>query len=409
MSLPAESKLQHLEKVFASFTQVSTALNDSYGELEKQVVCLNRELAVARSSRIKVLRDKEQLAVKLSTLMDALPGGILVTDHNDKVIQENPAIAEIFGHSAISKQWQSFLEENVSQYTQHLQTYSLKNHRHISISSRKFGEQQGQIILITDITDNIKLQLQVNQDKKLREMGEMTGRLAHQVRTPISSAILYLSQLKNSNHDQNSMTSYVGKIRNRLEQVEKLINSMLHYIRNGANEREQCSLEDIINSVVADYSPLVSELKGNIRFQCNTRHPYCLGNPFELKNALSNLVDNAISVTPQNPRIFIELERELNTLIIRIYDNGPGIDPEIKDRIFDSFFSTRSDGTGLGLAIVLSIVKAHNGEISVFSTPDSGACFEIRLQLDHEVYKKENSLWFCENRPGNYIAVKESI
>ena len=119
------------------------------------------------------------------------------------------------------------------------------------------------------------------------------------------------------------------------------------------------------------------------------------GNQEALFNALSNLVENAILCAEQSPFIRLSAVCEQGNLIFSVTDNGPGVEDDLKESIFDPFFSTRSTGTGLGLAVVASVARAHGGKAEVDDNDTGGACFRISIPLVEHVAELEPTNWAC--------------
>lgn len=403
MTQAAQLNIRNLEEVFSAFNKMSTNLEDSYRDLEKQVTVLNRELATARSARLKDLTAKEQLASKLSTLMDALPGAVLVIDPYNQVIQENPATREILGLSTLGMQWPALLDVD-HDITDDLREVTLNNGRRISICSRAIGDSEERIVLLTDVTDNHLLQQQLHRDSKLKDMGEMTGRLAHQIRTPLATAILYLSQLKGEN---SARPTLVAKIHDRLRHVEQLVSSMLDYIRDGRGQCSTFDLADLLTTLVAEYRPGALNRDGDITFSCATAHTMLQGNPLDMNNALGNLLDNAMTITDQ-PLVDVTLNQVGDQLQILVSDNGPGIEDHVIGRIFDPFYSSRLDGTGLGLAITQSVIKAHGGDITAVNNDLQGTTFLIRLPMHPAPQNPGGGMWKRQHAPAHRPAAQEN-
>lgn len=105
-----------------------------------------------------------------------------------------------------------------------------------------------------------------------------------------------------------------------------------------------------------------------------------MGNQPALLGALQNLVHNAFQLAA-NIQVKIECQCLDDQLLLLIRDNGPGISSQQRERIFEPFYTTKSQGTGLGLAVVQSVIKAHKGKLTVTNQPNSGACFAIQLPL----------------------------
>ena len=391
----SDLNIQNLQDVFSTFNQVSTDLQKSYEELEGQVANLNLELATARSARLRDLKAKEQLANKLSSLMKSLPGGILVINNNHVVIEENQAAIDLLGGSLLDHPWSTIHKKATSQDEMpgFSGEFTLSNNRSISVTSSDYGDQGDKILLITDVTETVALNKQVNRDKRLRAMGEMAARLAHQIRTPLSTAILYLSNLNTRKEDSTESGHYIHKIHGKLGHIEKLVTGMLQYINEGINTTETLSLNKLLKDVTCTINERLKNSDSQITYQGIDEDTIIRGNPMALENATLNLVENALAAISTRAEIKIGLDKIDNQFVFSIEDNGPGIAPELREQIFDPFFSTKNQGTGLGLAIVLSVIKAHGGDIQISDSSLGGAKFLVHLP-DNQYQELDNTgLW----------------
>ena len=395
--------INQLEEVFATFNQVSIDLGSSYRELETRVSRLSEELAATHSARIRELTEKETIAAKLSALMDALPGGVLALDANTIIREENPVAIQILGKSFQGKSWNTALENSTTTEPVLNGELSFQNGKRISISSSAYGDEGDTIMLLTDVSENYRLNNLINREKRLAALGEMAARLAHQVRTPLSSAILYLSHLSFPAAQQAKSTTTVNKILNRLRQIESLIDGMLSYIRGDMTVNQEFCLVDLLREVKDAMSLQIKSANGKLKLHHLNHRCVIRGDKEALFNALTNLVENSIQAVEGNPAITLSLDKEDQFFKIRVEDNGPGIDASIKEQVFDPFFSTRLGGTGLGLAVVLSAVKAHGGEVTIKSASNNGALLELSIPVDISI--EESGIWGSEHHHNNVQSI----
>ena len=375
--------LNKLEQAFDVFNQVSADLGSSYRVLEAQVNALRQELAASNSARVKELTAKEQLAAKLTALMDSLPGGVLSLNVSGEVNDENPAAIAILGESIRGKNWKQALSQLISEQDFMEGEVTLRNGKRVSIRSSNYGDLGETIILLTDISENYQLSHQINREKRLTALGEMSARLAHQVRTPLASAMLYLSHLSSNaggrgkTCDQNEVVA--DNIRNRLRQIEKLVDGMLSYIRGDINTSKNFSANELLKEVCDTSAPKLDSRNGSLLIDCPVQDLLIRGDKEALVNALLNLIDNAIEATTEAPHIKLGLFEADGNINIKVADNGPGISDYHRESIFDPFYSTREGGTGLGLAVVMSAVKAHRGEINIENLKTGGTLFTLSI------------------------------
>lgn len=389
--------MNRLEELFATFNQVSIDLGSRYQELQGRVADLSAELAVTHSARVKELTAKEQLAAKLSSLMDTLPGGVIVLDNNGVIRESNSIAVQLLGQPVVGKNWREILA-HISDFNNAPDgEFSLNSGRRLCMSSNEFGNNGDLVVLLTDVTENFRLRSLVNREERLSALGEMSARLAHQVRTPLSAAILYLSHITASS-DAEHKEQVVKKIHARLHQIENLTDSMLSYIRGETKPRECFSLRSVVVDVKEACSHRVREAKGELLLSLPGDNCLITGDRESIFNALVNLVENALQATTKNAIIRITLTKYIDTYKLVISDNGPGIDADLHEKIFDPFYSGRVGGTGLGMAVVLSAVRSFSGKIAITSAVGGGAQIEIQIPADGSLNNNDSGIWGLEGK-----------
>ncbi|HHJ39869.1 MAG: hypothetical protein AXA67_06210 [Methylothermaceae bacteria B42] len=372
---------ENLKQAFEVFNQLSQTLTYSYRALENQVARLSEELAAARSARLQTLMEKEKLANQLQQLLEALPGGVIVLGGSGRVIECNPAAIELLGEPLIGELWAEVASRNFVSGMENPHQRRLKNGKIVSLSARSLGDEPGQILLLADVSEMRKLQNLVDQHQRLSAMGEMVASMAHQVRTPLSAAILYASQLDNAQLDATRRRLFTARILERLHHLERQVNDMLVFAREGRFVTSQVSLEELIQQIKNVSQPLFTASNTVIEFNDPGQPITFQGNTEALVGVFLNLLTNAVQATAGQGHIEMRCRVADDSICISVVDNGPGMDEATKDRIFEPFFTTRPNGTGLGLAVVSSIVKAHGGFIQCESVPGQGTAFHVHLPL----------------------------
>jgi two-component system sensor histidine kinase FlrB len=253
--------------------------------------------------------------------------------------------------------------------------------RRLALSTSALPGSSGQILLFHDITQAHALQLELARHQRLSAMGEVAARLAHQLRTPLATALLYASQLSQPHLPESERARFGEKVVARLTHLEHLIQDMLLYVRGEAGGREPIKVADLL----ADLRQVIElqMLERGLEFQVThgAGEARLSGSREAITGALVNLLENAMQWSPPSASVSLSSELTGEEVCLRVSDTGPGIEAATLDRMFDPFFTTRPDGTGLGLAIVRGVAEAHGGEINVQSTPGSGAVFALRLPL----------------------------
>ncbi|MCU7837406.1 MAG: PAS domain-containing protein [gamma proteobacterium symbiont of Taylorina sp.] len=345
---------------------------------------------------------------RLRTLLKALPAGIVVLDGEGIVQECNPAAIELLDEPLLGLPWRMVIDRAFDHQRISGQDSITKKGQIVSISTCPLGEGvPGQIVLLQDVTEKHQLQAKYDQQKRLASMGQMAAQLAHQIRTPISAALLYASHLKSPNLDNDKRLRFADKILTRIQSLEQLINDMLLFSRNGMENRESISVQQLLNelkqSVAASMPHERSEYQQidvNFNYMPDKTH-YISGNRSLLISGLVNLVNNAIHAIPGDKagkkhyegNIRVEVSQPLEGAVdFIIEDNGSGIAEENLNKIFQPFYTTKNNGTGLGLAVVKAISNAHDGDLWLEKTSARGTLFRMRLPTQIQSIRTKSEL-----------------
>jgi len=375
-----------LQDAFKAFNDLSVQLSTSYNALEQQVVGLTEELAASKSERIAELQEKELLAKRLESILHALPAGVVVLD-GEGVIQNYNAIAlELLGEPLDNQIW-NMVSQRVFDIDSSQQELRLKNNKWVTISTCPLGKHPGQIILLNDVTERKHQQIKLDQQQRLVTMGQTAASLAHQIRTPLSSAILYSSNLKRQNLKEDDRFAITEKLMARLRHLEHLVNDMLVYASGSTSNNNEFKLTELVSELLQTTDSHLVATKTRFNWLNRVEQDvYLKGNKQMLMSSLINLFVNAIQAMGNNGELeLITYLEDDDMLFIEIKDNGPGIDNKDVQSIFEPFYTTKSDGTGLGLAVVRAVVNAHNGEVQVEHAKPNGTIFKINIPVYSEV------------------------
>ncbi|MDO9423363.1 MAG: ATP-binding protein [Methylobacter sp.] len=391
MNTQQKQKTEQLTDAFLIFNELSQNLSVSYQGLEEQVAKLHGELAFAHSERLKTLEEKEKLASRLEKILAALPAGVIVLDADGKVVDCNAVATDFLAEPLIGQDWFVVVARSLIPVVGNPHERRLTNGKRVNMTiSREVAcnaPDSGQIVLLSDVSEMRNLQDMLNQQKQLSAMGEMVASMAHQVRTPLATAILYASQMSSPALDNKKRLRFSQKILERLHYLERQVNDMLIFAKDGRLAMETFSLAELLNHLreaVKEYTD-----SGGIDLQIinEAQDDAMLGNENALRGALLNLLNNAVDAVGQSGYIQISVV-QLDSFKLRIVikDDGPGIEQELYQRIFEPFFTTKTHGTGLGLAVVDSVVRAHGGHVQVESVLGQGAVFSLVLPCINQAF-----------------------
>ncbi len=365
------------------FNQMSRQITDSYRTLESRVNQLSGELTAESLQRQQELEEKEKLADRLSTLLTALPAGVVVLDSQGVVTQTNPAAISLLGEPLDGERWVDVIRRCFAPRRDDGHEVSLKDGRRVSIEIRTMENQPGQLILLTDLTETRHLQSQLAHAQRLSAMGKMVASLAHQIRTPLSAAILYGGHLSQEDLDEEMRQRCASRLMSRLTHLEQQVRDMLIFARGETRLAEELSAETLVSALgsALDGLKLASGVEVHLDSQVEDCRVMC--NRDALVGACTNLVNN--SVEAGATRVTVQLAPVDGELVIRVVDNGPGFEAGQAGQLMEAFYTTKSHGTGLGLAVVQAVVKAHQGRFSIESPElekeQSGAVATLTLPL----------------------------
>ncbi|MER2517658.1 MAG: ATP-binding protein [Candidatus Accumulibacter phosphatis] len=389
-----ELKAQELQRAFDAFNQVSLALTQSYQGLQGRVESLTVELAVANGELRRQYEEKEALSERLSLLLKALPAGVVVLDSAARVSEANPAASEMFAQVMIGESWPALAQARLvaAEAPDEWQLGA----RRLAIAESPLDSAGGRILLIHDVTAAQALKTELERNQRLVAMGEMAASLAHQLRTPLATALLYSANLAQPGLAETARLRFADKASAQLKRLERLIQEVLLFARGESIGRDSTPARQLLAEAAQTVEPLFLAKGIAFRIVGGSAETVVTGSRKALVGALVNLLENALqacltagevselgAVTAATERAEVTLGAELRAgqLRIAVRDTGAGIAPEIQARVFEPFFTTSGQGTGLGLAIALGVVRAHGGAMTVHSVPGEGSEFVIMLPV----------------------------
>jgi len=382
---------QRLAEAFRIFNQASEELSTAYTSLQGQVEALTGELAAANGALRQQYQEKAALTERLSVLLSALPAGVVVLNAQGLVVQANPAAEETLGVALAGQAWEQVERTHLvpSDTPGEFIDGSGNAGRRYAVTVTALDSAGGRIVLLHDITEAHRLKAQAERHQRLAAMGEMAAQLAHQLRTPLAAALLYTANLENPELPETLRISIAQKAVARLKHLERLIQEMLLFARGEVLGREEIVVTELFQELRQTIEPLARAAEVAFRIEEVIGHMPLQGNRKAITGALTNLLENALQAASHGAdslrngggEVILAVHRAGDGLAFSIRDNGPGLTASVTARLFEPFFTTRSEGTGLGLAIARGVARAHGGNIEAISAPGCGTEFIVTLPL----------------------------
>lgn len=216
------------------------------------------------------------------------------------------------------------------------------------------------------------------------EIATLAGGLAHEIRNPLSTISMNLELLvEDLEHTESQrerrMLNKIQRVQRECDNLEAILNAFLQFARAGELELESSDINAEVTSFIRFYEPLAQEHGVELTPHLATDLPPVLIDRSLMRQVWMNLVQNAQQAMPEGGQIVFQTRQQDGQIHVELIDNGCGMDERVRSKMFQAFFSTKSNGSGLGLPTVRKIVEAHNGTIRCESEPGKGTRFTITL------------------------------
>ncbi len=246
-----------------------------------------------------------------------------------------------------------------------------------------------------DVTEQKTLQDQLQRADKMRAMGELATGIAHDFNNIITGVRghiqLLRAKLQKGVAGKDDIYATLEKMEGSTAKARELVGQILKFARDVPSKQEEVDLNRLISEVVLVLEPALGKAEVDLELELAKEAPVVAGDPVRLQQVILNLAVNAIHASSRNGKIVIRTAISPCMVgpsgwcaVIEVEDNGTGMDPGLKERIFEPYFTTKvngREGSGLGLFVVYNIVKLHHGRIDVWSQPNQGTRFSVYLPL----------------------------
>ena len=245
------------------------------------------------------------------------------------------------------------------------------------------GRVVGASAVLKDVTFYRNLEKQLADAEHLATLGELSAGLAHEVKNPLAGIKGAIDVIRESLAPENEHREILGDVLHEVNRIDKIVRDLLNYAKPRPASHSDVRLQDIVQRIVGIVRQSSNNQSVTIRVAELNEIPGFTGDETQLEQVVLNLLLNARNVTPPGGNIDVRLsyDRDEHRVHLQVEDNGPGIPEEIRKKIFQPFFTTRTDGTGLGLATCLKNVQYHGGSVDVESEMGVGTRFNVTIPL----------------------------
>ena len=378
-------QVENLTAAFQFFNKTSEQLANSYAQLEKRVQEMAQELDKTHQEKKSEHQAKQKIANQMQALLEFLPGGVIVLDGRGVIVEANPAANSLLDAELKGRVWRNIINECFAPRNDDGFEVSTRSGRRISISTGAMNAE-GQIILLTDQTETRRLQENLSRHEKLSAIGKMVSALAHQIRTPLSAAMLYAGHMCDSSIAQPKKDIFAQKLYGRLRHMEKQVRDMLFFVKSELPLNDCITLSDLMNGLRQAAELELKTSKSHCSWDNSAEDLKIKCNRESLISALMNLINNSIQAENGEADIRIHFSKASGTaeeVSISISDKGPGMTDEELNKALELFYTSKPQGTGLGLSVVQSVAKAHGGKFNIDSKPQQGTTCTLTLPVSN--------------------------
>jgi len=228
-----------------------------------------------------------------------------------------------------------------------------------------------------------EMQQALLQSEKLAAMGRLTSQIAHELNNPIYGIMNTLELLKTEIPPESKRRRILELSLSETQRLAEMLRNMLSFSKPEEEKRKPIKINELVEGILLMMERQMRESNIKVETYFDEGIPEVMASTNQMRQVMLNLIKNAKEAMPKGGTLTVRTTREDNKVLIHIQDTGAGIPEEIRDKIFEAFFTTKQKvkGVGLGLSVCYGIIKDHGGEIKVESEVDKGTSFKIHLPI----------------------------
>lgn len=372
---------------FTMFLIVAIASSSVAEQLQRTKISLSRREL-----------DYQKLSELHTNIVRSIPSGIITTDEEDRITYVNNRGCSLLEASLTDlvsiplKAVFPVIEDSILTSGVRQQTYRTVRgvgerqlHMELTVSDLKEedGTPRGRLVVFHDVTQFRRMEERVKLSERQSAFVRITAGMAHEIRNPLASLRGAAELLSNSKPALDSERRLLGIVIREADRLNSLLSDFLVTVTSRQAKKTRLLLSDLAEETVAQFTGDYGSRRDICVETLINRGVEIEGERAQIKQAFWNLLSNAADATPDGGVIHAVLESDpvLGRAIFKVQDSGPGIPPEIRDRIFEPFTTTKPKGAGIGLSLVLSVIEAHQGTVEVQTAATTGTLFTIQLPL----------------------------
>jgi PAS domain S-box-containing protein len=398
---------------FRPLARISMAIDKITGSVEPGAAGVKRQPdeVAAVQSKLDLLgqqfrgarEDVQKLQGRVEQLMERLEESILLFDRNDHLIMASRRTEDLLGLG----RWEMMgrrvdellpptttlgaLVESAIRLRKPLHDHPLDAEPHDGLPQRLLvdvelledfptHERMGTMVTLRDAETRQQIGAQLDIAARLAAISRLTGGVAHEIKNPLNAITLHLEVLKAKlGADGEPVAPEIGVISREIARLDRVVKTFLDFTRPVEISMSELDLCELAREVAALVRPQAGQQKVATEVTTREGGAWVRGDRDLLKQAALNLVVNGVEAMKDGGSLRIDVRREDGFCQLSVSDQGPGIPAEVRDKIFNLYFSTKGKGSGIGLAVTFRVVQLHGGTIEFSSEPGDGTTFLMRF------------------------------
>ncbi len=347
-------------------------------------------------------REASELRTNVEQLLERLEEAVLLFDRHDRLIMAGKAAEVVLGRGRWELMGRTLSElfppstslgaavhgalEFHRSLRNHLVTLERDGQNPLRVllsveplESFPGRERVGTLVTLSDAETRRRIGSQLDLSTRLAAISQLTGGAAHEIKNPLNAIALHLEVLKAKLADDPETRPQIEVISREVTRLKNVVKTFLDFTRPVELKLEELDLAEIAQEIASLIRPEAARQGVEVAVETHNRPVRTRGDRNLVKQALLNVVVNGMEAMRDGGRLTITAERSGADCLLRVADQGPGIPPEIRHKIFNLYFTTKGKGSGIGLAVTFRVVQLHGGSIDFSSEPDKGTTFVLRF------------------------------
>ena len=385
---------QFLADAFSEFIAASSVLETSYRDLQEEVTRLSAELTRRNAALSSSIADNDRMRAALQQMVDSMPCGVLVLNHEARIVMINPesrrllnlgaaSVGSLHDLSALSRVDFDAISQGPSTLVEsEVCVSSGAQKRWLAIGNRKLfcgpnhkPDHLHSIWILRDITANKQAELEREAARRATALAEVSTMLAHEIRNPLASMELFAGLIE---QDLGASSQWISHLRAGIRRLSGTVNNVLSLKGESKPRLAPIDLSECVRAGVEFVQPIAEQAGLTVSFSASETLAI-EGNDGAIHQVILNIVCNAIRHTEAGGTVEVSARRDGDRALVDIRDTGCGIPADIAEHIFEAGFSAAGETPGLGLAVCKRLMEQHRGAIKLTSRVDEGTTFHLEF------------------------------